>query len=218
MELRQELQLHHPLVEVDLMRRGQTYITKLLGQETTQNREAYEQTKRQVENLLCEKKEYRIPVGAYLFSTEPRFVYRQAQKAGILAEGIFVFGLKEYVTEDVEKQYLMHVIQIAMMNAVRDYMQEVLVPQLYQYGVKEQAPYVSEFFGPGLFEEPLFTLKEMVELTNVRGIHVSEKGTLLIPDMSFAGALYVTKDLVTKEVPCLSCRAKIGCEYCMKKR
>lgn len=217
MEIRQELQLENPLIWNDLLRRMWKYAWGMLGDKTEENREVYENNQVELKRLLYEKKEYMVPEGSYLLSAKPHLSYERAEEAGVLAEYIVVFGLKEYRTEDVCEQYLMHLLQIGMMNAVRDHLKETLVPQLYRYIKNEKAPYISEFFGPGLFEEPLAASKDMVALTRVQSVSLSEK-ELLSPAMAFAGALYVTERETKKEMPCISCKAKRGCEYCMKKR
>ena len=218
MEHRQALSFSHPLVWRELIKRMRTYIYGMLGTRTKENGQAYQQNIERVEQLLNDKTEYFVPKGSYCFSEEGNVCHRHAEEAGILAEVVVAFGVKDYSSKDVLDQYLMHLIQISSMNAVRDYLSEQWVVQLYAYRMGTASGKISPFFGPGLFDEPLDTMERMLSLTGTSVVEMAENGKYLKPQMAFVGVLYITEREVIVEQPCKHCKAKIGCEYCMKRR
>lgn len=218
MEYRQELSFSHPLVWRDLIKRMRTYINGMLGTRTKENGQAYQKNLERVEQLLHTKTEYFVPKGSCCFSEEGNVRHPQAEEAGILAEVVVAFGVKDYFSEDMLDQYLMHLIQIASMNAARDYLSEQWVLQLYAYRMGTAPGKISPFFGPGLFDEPLDTMERMVSLAGTSAVGMAENGTYLKPKMAFVGVIYITEREAIAEQPCKHCKARIGCEYCMKRR
>ena len=208
-----KIDMEHPVVETYIKNRAFTYIKEQLGLETTENKTAYELQIQEVMALIREKKDYIYPNGEYVCSDEYHFVVEEVGKEQFCFEVTFALFCKEYKSDSVVESFLMHLIQIAFLNATRDYMKEYLVPMVYQYFKKQKAPFVTMIFGPGLFDMPMEAMSQMIQYIDSENITLKE--SVLEPEMSFVGCIYVTKERLKKRIPCKRCKANIGCEYCM---
>ncbi|MDO5519361.1 MAG: hypothetical protein Q4G58_02595 [bacterium] len=209
------LDLSNQIILYKIEEKVLSYLNKQLGTSSIENKDSYRRQQKEALWLLQNKKEYLLPKGRYVLTDEVRKLGQPVEQEDIMAQFIVVLSCKEYKTDSITEGFLIHLLQISYLNAVREYIKESLLPGLYEFYFQEKAPFVTTYYGPGLFEQPLETMKSMVELVGADQMGVAMKGDSLYPACSFVGSLYVTRKRITQEIPCKKCKAQIGCEYCM---
>ncbi len=215
MSVRKRLELNHDSLLSYLHRKALMDANKQLGKLNEKNQEAYVRQLSELASLQKGKKQYLIPEGIYHMHEEPVFCQKEVPKEHVKAEVVVALCCKEYKTESVTEEFLMHLLQISYMNIVRDYIKEEMIKTVYSVTYKEPALFVSEYYGPGLFDMPVERLEEMCNLLHAEEVGISCKQECLYPSVSFVGVLYITDKKIIQKAACKDCKANIGCEYCM---
>ncbi|MDO5292207.1 MAG: hypothetical protein Q4F05_05595 [bacterium] len=215
MIVNKSLDLSHPVILNKIEEKAVSALNNQLGSMNSENKESFLIQQKEALWLLQNQKEYLLPEGRYTLTNQWECIEGPFHKEVILAQLIVAVSCKEYKTDSITEGLLMHLLQISYLNAVREYIKVVMFPGLYAYYFKEKAPFITTYYGPGLFEQPLKTMRSMYDAVGAEQIGVTINENSLKPCSSFIGSLYVLKEPVAEEMPCKRCKAKIGCEYCM---
>lgn len=145
--------------------------------------------------------------------------YKRSSVKGVLIYLLTIGGLHKEDDMKLLRQYYLDAWGSAYVEAAHDVFKEELVKIFQGVEKKDKPYYVSEPFGPGYFDiaitdtEKLFHLLKHEELC----LNLSEGG-MMNPEKSCSGFYIISEEEIAfPEDNCISCKAKVNCDYCRKK-
>lgn len=212
-EIRGKIDFEHPQILMYLKQRLWEYLYEMLGDRNEDNRFAYEENITTLNQLLHRYEKALLPEGSFVLSANPVYI------SSILKEEIkgelgcfltFSFQPKDIIDE--EEALLYHMLQIAMLNAARDYISEHFLQSSYNYYYKQdrlnQKIYGSCFYGPGIMGMSLGVYNQLYH-------YVTEKKVIPTAIASFLGVVAIGTKPFNYIVPCKGCNPNEGCRFCM---
>lgn len=189
------------------------YVDAMLGRESDENQGAYQQNKEVVLSLWAKYQKELLPVGRYYLKRDPHYLSRVIKEVMKAEFSCYLwFHENKVILKDQEEALLYGILQISALNASRDYLQEHFIKSIYEYyykiGNEKKNHYISLFYGPGLMGMDL-EIYDLVYEEVMQGEFVSTM------EPSFLGLVAIGDTPFTEELPCKSCIASQGCEFCM---
>ena len=199
----------HPQIIAYIMSEAIQAYEKALGNQNERN------SKNIQEQLRCGKKYIQsygkelLPKGIYQFSKEAHFHPLELKGALPCCELVFLLSQSERQDEE-----LLPLLRTAVMDGTRQYIAKQMLPILYQTYVGESIPFISPYFGPGLYSAKLGELEEYYSYLQVTSELATLKGDMLEPLSSFIGAIYGLEKAMPIS-PCITCKGQSNCQFCM---
>lgn len=212
-EIRGNINYEHPQILSYLKQRLWEYLYEMLGSSNKDNRCNYEENIKTLNHLLHRYEKALLPEGNFVLSTNPVYL-SSILKEELLGElGCFLtFSVQPEDIRQEEEMLLYHMLQVAVLNAARDYISEHFLESSFHYYYKKdclnQKIYGSCFYGPGIMGMSLGLYDQLYR-------YVTEKEVISSGIASFLGVVAIGTQPFHHRVPCKDCNPNGGCRFCM---